>query len=690
VNSKESELEDNLLGYVEEHYSDYDGYKDDCVEIVKNTSDGFYKITEIYEAVQNAIDENSIPALYLELDLDENAKSSILVAKKEKEADNEKEEPEETNLNPQNDEIEELFIRLNSAGTPLGGEELNYSLLKSCIGIESSLKEEIEKACECIMKPARFITIMYRLYQNTTGEESSESLQMKIKPKLFQKAIRSNELGQTSPFIKFLEKIVGEKSYNGKNLLEYFRAILEFGQQMDDFSGKEDDYRLPNLLVSKISATAPELVFLLLYRIYKKEDRFTFCPLEHKMIGTSAHRKMIGIMLLFMWLSDTSKSIQNIWKVVKFNLPTDKFWSDLLVESAGDTLAEFPSNDQHLKNLNWKKKNFNLWNDKEWDWGEHDYSMFYDVLFWNKDILLYAQRNFISNWFKPKQFHLDDTNIPFDWDHISPKKFARGSARAIKDIYESNGNFRAWPYSLNRSDQDDTPSEKFSLQQENIEEIRPILKQEVLQKFGIKGTTPESIKKFFLASSFCENEKWEECDANNFRSLEDCRKLYPLIIGRLYNLYNELRENLLFDELHTKSSDIVGLDYIFNSNLWRNSLQKRTENENIKNLPASSNNLFFYYIHNTNDEDENDDKTIEFGLVEIGKEKPHYWDKKNSSENWEDIFWLFSSYSLPCHHKAAYSQFLKEFENWLKNVPLKNISRNDIIANFKKGISGKI
>jgi hypothetical protein len=673
ANSNKSDLKRNLLDYINDHYKNY---KDDCVDMIENTPDELYSITEIYDAVKNALEKPSIPALYLELSLDEDTKNSMAINRKSKKSDNDDKESAEIIQNPQNDEVEELFIRLNAAGTPLGGEELNYSLLKSCI--DPSLQKDIEESCKYIMKPARLITIMYRLYQNTTDGESSESLQMKIKPKQFQKAIRSN--GQT--FIKFLEQIVKENSkenlYDGKKLLDYFRVILEFGQPMSHFRENADDYRLPNLLVSKIAKSAPELILLLLYRIYKNEDRFTF--------DTSAHRKMIGIMLLFMWLSDTSKSIQNIWKVVKFNLQTAEFWSDLLVASAGYTLAEFPDNDQYLKELSEKnldRKDFNLWN--KWDWGEHDYYKFYDVIFWEKDVLLYAQRKFLSYWFKQEQFHLDDTNRPFDFDHISAKKLARGSAEVIKNIYESNGNYRAWPYSLNRSDKDDTPSVKFST--ESTEDLIPFLKQEVLQKFDIQDTTPEDIKKFFLVSSFCEKQKWEECDATNFQDLGNCRKLYPLIIGRLYDLYNELRKNLLFDELHVKS-DIVSFDCVLNINQWSDSLKKKIDEKNIKYLRAFDD-LFFYYQTG-----EDDDKAVNFGLVEISdKEEPHYWDEKGHDNskyilgNGEGVFWLYSCDSLPCHHEEAYRQFLKDFMNWVEKAPLKNISKNDMIANFKKGLA---
>jgi hypothetical protein len=88
-----------------------------------------------------------------------------------------------------------------------------------------------------------------------------------------------------------------------------------------------------------------------------------------------------------------------------------------------------------------------------------------EILFYTNDLILYAQRDFLYHMFNNKLFYLDDTNIPFDWDHIYPHNLVSGKKnipRIIADFYNSIGNFRAWPYELNRMDSDNLPIKKFA------------------------------------------------------------------------------------------------------------------------------------------------------------------------------------------------------------------------------------
>lgn len=54
---------------------------------------------------------------------------------------------------------------------------------------------------------------------------------------------------------------------------------------------------------------------------------------------------------------------------------------------------------------------------------ETGFGSFIDKMFFNRDLILYAQREFLAKSFKKNQYYLDDTNLPFDWDHISPNKY---------------------------------------------------------------------------------------------------------------------------------------------------------------------------------------------------------------------------------------------------------------------------
>ncbi len=167
------------------------------------------RISEIYQAVKNLIDPDKgqkIPALYLDfenLSKDKNPGNSI-------ELEQEDSDEEDGNLESAGeiensaDEIANLFIRLNSGGTPIRGEELNYSILKA--NIERSFQDKLEIACKGIMKPQRFITIAFRLFQQSKKEENRDALTMRIKPKQFQNAV-NQDLQEFKKYLSELLKI---------------------------------------------------------------------------------------------------------------------------------------------------------------------------------------------------------------------------------------------------------------------------------------------------------------------------------------------------------------------------------------------------------------------------------------------------------------------------------------------------
>jgi hypothetical protein len=86
-------------------------------------------------------------------------------------------------------------------------------------------------------------------------------------------------------------------------------------------------------------------------------------------------------------------------------------------------------------------------------------------LCWNKSLILLAQRDYIEKCFGDfNQFdNLDDTNTPWDWDHIYPnswvyrKEGINGVTRYFEQII---GNFRAMELSENRSENNHLPPQE--------------------------------------------------------------------------------------------------------------------------------------------------------------------------------------------------------------------------------------
>jgi hypothetical protein len=93
---------------------------------------------------------------------------------------------------------------------------------------------------------------------------------------------------------------------------------------------------------------------------------------------------------------------------------------------------------------------------------------FLEKLHSQRGFVLYCQRRFIVESFpnfdpaSPQQ--LEDTDRPWDMDHIHPQKYVYGKhhiPQIIKDWHSCIGNLRAWPLEANRGDGEAPPRQKF-------------------------------------------------------------------------------------------------------------------------------------------------------------------------------------------------------------------------------------
>jgi len=74
----------------------------------------------------------------------------------------------------------------------------------------------------------------------------------------------------------------------------------------------------------------------------------------------------------------------------------------------------------------------------------------------NKQMILFAQRDYLNKTFKDfnQLYEIEDTNVPWDWDHIYPSEWVYRKMycnQSIKDWNNTNGNFRAISLEHNRS-----------------------------------------------------------------------------------------------------------------------------------------------------------------------------------------------------------------------------------------------
>jgi len=631
------------------------------------------KVTGIFDAVKRCLLNQFIPALYLNLQ----DRSDDVV-----------------NTNEDiSDEIETMFVRLNAGGTPLTGEELNYSILKAHISSETQKK--LEEACKLMFRPARFITITYRLYQQQKKVGQADTLTMRIKPKQFQRSIVS----ESKEFEEFLLELIESKCYDNKTLLEYAQQVLAYSNKQT--------YALPYLLYSKISNASPELMFLLLYRIKFSNDKFD--------ANTEVHRRMLGVLCLMLWLGrgenlkDHSKLLANIWPLATIK-STDVFWSSITIQRAriNDVLLPFSLLNGENCVLSILKYNIteklNILSKYKENSGD---SRFLERLIYNRDLLLFVQRNFLESIFKQNEYLLDDTCLPFDWDHISADNLVRSKwhiPEAVRNCYQSIGNFRAWPYALNRMDSDNSPARKFRpldpkfvTNEEKLENEKAKWDSFVHTNQNVIQST-EDITVKMLEWSFCD-DKWQYCDVNNMR---DCwREVVRLINKRSISIieewYKEHRIESLFPSVQLVLSDMLDrrkwkilpvkndkINSFFDLNeteIWLSS-ECFVENTKLN---------FYIYYNKINDPIEFiHTNAIKMGILDrtngsllsqMKNRTEYYIDNENN--------WVEKSYTLLAGDIESYKILIDQMNKWLLDLPLSTIINNSLSQEFLKNICSK-
>ena len=161
---------------------------------------------------------------------------------------------------------------------------------------------------------------------------------------------------------------------------------------------------------------------------------------------------------------------------------------------------------------------------------------------------------------------MDDTNAPFDWDHISPYKLQtrKGLPNPIKDFYNTIGNRRAWPYSLNRTDQDSVPAIKLNplrgltVQIEKLEEIEKswdlfISKHNDLIKYR------EQLSDCILSWSKCSTN-WLKCEVDDLK-YGNWKMVYQLINERSLSIIEDWYNSLKIESLmpNNKKSEFTSV-----------------------------------------------------------------------------------------------------------------------------------
>lgn len=400
--------------------------------------------------------------------------------------------PYENDEEPKKDAIELLFVRVNSAGTPLEGEELTYSLLKAAWPDAADFIENLEH------KPAqasRIATLCVRLImaRRQLPGKKEKKLAIPATPGVneFRRLVRDESV--YADLTNFIEK--------DANAL--FNAAWKFLT--------DKHYALLPVLAVELAQKSPNVFFLLLRWL----DRIQATGFSIEKLDEDTHRRTLGFLTALAWFArDETRACAAIWPDLQDALSqeqlTELFDRNRFTKSCRlDTnyslrMLPLPSVDQlelackrgvtgHPGCANTiSRADSAIWS--EWDWD----TSFADLLIKDKDskeqwrkqlcpdiatngetqdlaesstqsaryfanslwnsrqILLYAQRNWLKKWypkFDPSQpEYMEDKNRPWDYDHIFPQNLLRtdsGSSRRnipalIWDWCGSIGNLRAW------------------------------------------------------------------------------------------------------------------------------------------------------------------------------------------------------------------------------------------------------
>lgn len=342
--------------------------------------------------------------------------------------------------------LEVLFTRLNTGGTTISKDDLNYSAIKA---YWPSIKAINDELAEKYMSPSKLVMLAFRLALTDQGDDS-------LKNELTIKQIRSLAKKQTER-----DKI--ECLYN--------RHLKDILKRIDEWLGVSSNelLRTPSILRTTIARNSPDVYLLLMYFAYKD----IISPIDL----TASQIKALAFSLH--WFSNDKRgSVQEIFRRCKdgVNLTNARKGISRLMHDYKLLHIYNPTEVATFINRIEESPNWRIWNSIPAPAHE-----FFDRLFWNhnaesREMLLYAEREYInshfSNYDPARQDMWAEYNRPWDFDHIIARNRIdrkQGGFRGYDKVWlDSIGNFAAISYESNRSKNDGNDYSEYN---ENIDAL---------------------------------------------------------------------------------------------------------------------------------------------------------------------------------------------------------------------------
>ena len=418
-----------------------------------------------------------------------------------------------------------LFVRINSSGTTLTGDDLIYSIYKAIFPEAKNLMESIGLN---FIAPTQVLSLASRI---VNSDLDSNNFTKKINVREFQRKIKNDDFKQ-----KLKHQIETEQL---KNL---------FAQAIEIMSCKNNtlfDGKMPPVIIKQFIKRNQELFLFFVYWMHIN-------PID---LSDDIKLKMVGKLFTFAWFD-----FANIPRLWKEKINNKDFWQEPLNELMWwenkdgihfliepDLLREYyaqPHIEKMFRESN--KDKWGLWEEgagskikqyfetvkgQEYDLqiaNEYFYK-FIGRIQHNRQLILLAQREYINTTFGDynQMDDVDDTNVPWDWDHIYPSEWVYRKVycnQSIKDWNNTNGNFRALSLEQNRSESNiASPQERL-----NLEESRKI----------------SFVKEDWQFWQNMNDRIWNNEVENHFRA----------ITTRMINIYEQFWKDLKIDELINTSA----------------------------------------------------------------------------------------------------------------------------------------
>lgn len=414
------------INYIKTKHTDYNkvGY----LELLKETLENINLGAKIFDAISNLADVE-IPGIIV--------RSEILKAEEDPAVDD-----------------PTLFVRLNSYGTRIAGDELIYSIYKASFPEAKHLVESIGAS---FIAPAMVISLASRLILSDINQLNYP---YPISVNDFRKKIQDED------FKNPLRLFIGDKSNS---------PAKELFVQAFDLLLSEDEIKIPPVLVKSIVKNSPELLLMLLQWLKINKEPAT----------NENNRRMLALITaLSFFCKNNLVYVRNIWKNINQNdfltkhvikiafrkdsefimypLISPEMLRDYLLKAVVENGEEwgvlYPNQESEIAKFYIN----NIDHDLQTPAGAESifkniWDSFTSKVTKDKSLVLFAQKEYINDNFREfnQMETLEDTNSPWDWDHIYPQSwvyYQQGINKNTRHWTNTIGNLRALPLEENRSE----------------------------------------------------------------------------------------------------------------------------------------------------------------------------------------------------------------------------------------------